>query len=464
MNAPASFNKPFFMTRQAANLMEDLQRQISQAGSVCLVHGAEGVGKSRLLEQFSAIRLRQQKVRKIRLNRQGFYVDESHTLQPFEDILSIFPEAPEKDSIWMFDQLEQASTEVYQCLLGYWASYAIGRPVALILSGRSTCLKGLYEASRHNNLPVASVELRPFSKLESHQFLAACLCPDAQSTVKFSDEVKRQIELTGGFPELLNQIVQRYTGLIDCNIIQAGFKRSGLFWSAVVLLLVLGIGAGFLEFKYTEVKQMPQVEFSDNNEPEIAPVTNNPDIEQPTVVASQAQTDIASEPAVDIEHPNHTDSVAEDIAQGVDMQPMNAINVQPSEQTNNLTMVEHGDSRPLEENLLQERLRKTQQWLLQSKNDSASIQIMTLVQRNEIQPGKSLLRFLQKIQRQGVDTNQVYVYQKRRSSSLIYVVLFGSYSDRAVARTQIDTLPAELKANSPLIRTVSGIKAELSNS
>ena len=45
-------HKPFFLTRQTANLMEDFARELKSGACVYLFHGDEGVGKTRLMGAF----------------------------------------------------------------------------------------------------------------------------------------------------------------------------------------------------------------------------------------------------------------------------------------------------------------------------------------------------------------------------------------------------------------------------
>ena len=52
MSETATPANKYFLTRQSANVMEDLNRLVSKGGSVTVLYGQNGVGKSRLLKQF----------------------------------------------------------------------------------------------------------------------------------------------------------------------------------------------------------------------------------------------------------------------------------------------------------------------------------------------------------------------------------------------------------------------------
>ena len=57
MSISTTEGKRFFLTRQVANIMEDLNRLASVPGSISLLYGPRGAGKSRLIRQFHKIRL-----------------------------------------------------------------------------------------------------------------------------------------------------------------------------------------------------------------------------------------------------------------------------------------------------------------------------------------------------------------------------------------------------------------------
>ena len=63
--------KPYFLTRQTANLMEDFARDLKSANGVYLLYGDEGVGKTRLLEELMHSRLQDVKVHWIDLQAGG---------------------------------------------------------------------------------------------------------------------------------------------------------------------------------------------------------------------------------------------------------------------------------------------------------------------------------------------------------------------------------------------------------
>ena len=60
-----------------------------------------------------------------------------------------------------------------------------------------------------------------------------------------------------------------------------------------------------------------------------------------------------------------------------------------------------------------------------------------------------------------IDLDRVFVYRTVAGSRPSFTVLFGTYVTRSDALRAIETLPAELKANGPYYRTISGIKAEI---
>jgi GTPase SAR1 family protein len=63
--------KPYFLTRQTTNLMEDLVRDLKSGTGVFLLYGDEGVGKTRLLEELAQSRLQDVEVHWIDLQAGG---------------------------------------------------------------------------------------------------------------------------------------------------------------------------------------------------------------------------------------------------------------------------------------------------------------------------------------------------------------------------------------------------------
>ena len=64
----------------------------------------------------------------------------------------------------------------------------------------------------------------------------------------------------------------------------------------------------------------------------------------------------------------------------------------------------------------------------------------------------------------GLDLDKVYVYQATIRGKNVYSVLYNEYETRKQAMAQLKQLPQTLRKNSPYLRTVKGIKADIRKS
>jgi hypothetical protein len=456
MNAPASFKDTFFITRHSANLMQDLQRQISTAGAICLVYGIEGIGKTRLIRQFISTRIAGRKVNFCRLVSDGFFLNDETQLHTFESLMTHLLNSPSNNSILVVDQLEQAPGKFIQQLLHFWAQSANNLNLALILGCRPQHLSTVYKISETLKLSIPSVELTTLSRSESLQYLSAQLCPNLNSVPDLSKELSREIKIAGGVPELLNRIISRYTGIIECNQQNPDLNKTKVMFMIAVLVMAIGLGIYFNSIDYgatnnqsaqkSEERQMSDFQTTIIKEPEN---TSTPVLAEPVIVEKGALIADKVEPELDVP--------AEIIISSVD-QEFDAESMLQAGSINNENITEQ---KPEPQNLLQERLFATQEWLRQSTDITASIQIMTLSLAKD--PEKSLLRFLHRLVARSINLNQVYIYRLKKETSHVFVVLFGSFVNRSEARSQLNSLPSGLKANSPVVRTVLGIKKEIEN-
>ena len=61
-----------------------------------------------------------------------------------------------------------------------------------------------------------------------------------------------------------------------------------------------------------------------------------------------------------------------------------------------------------------------------------------------------------------VDIAQVFVYRTKAGGKPAYSVIYGSYPSRVVANAALAKLPAKLQAQRPYLRTVQGMRSEIS--
>jgi hypothetical protein len=450
MNAPASFNNPFFITRPSANLMEDLHRQISTAGAICLLYGVEGVGKTRLIRQFISTRLAGRKVKFCRLDTDGFFLDDDSQLHAFDSLMQTLLDSPSSNTIWVIDQLELASGTFIQQLLQFWSLHATKLNCALILGCRPRYLGTVYKISQQLKLKIPSVELKPLSKSESLQYLSAQLCPDTDSVALLSRELSKEFKVACGVPGLLDQIIQQHAGLIECRpkTLHNRKVKILLLLAASILIFSPGIYLNMSKFDFIEKQATLLTDAVKGDEPQRQEIKQTEKsvisgLVEPVILEREALITVDKE-AEQVVSAEHTGSPLQEEAEAVDRV---AIENKEIEQI------------PKPQNVLMERLSATDEWLQLSSDETASIQIMSLVLGEELQ--NSLLVFLRRLATDGINLQQIYIYEMNKAGDHIYVVLFGSYADRSEARKKINALPSPLKANSPIVRTVLGIKNEI---
>jgi len=106
-------------------------------------------------------------------------------------------------------------------------------------------------------------------------------------------------------------------------------------------------------------------------------------------------------------------------------------------------------------NLLEVRLAATVEWLATEANNTYSIQILGT---NDSEQLRLHLNELVKF----IEMNKVFVYRSTVNRRLFLTMLYGSFSDRRLAQEVLSKLPERLKANQPILRTVDGVRAEIS--
>jgi type II secretory pathway predicted ATPase ExeA len=111
-------------------------------------------------------------------------------------------------------------------------------------------------------------------------------------------------------------------------------------------------------------------------------------------------------------------------------------------------------SMPAADDLLEQRLRETSQWLAETDDERVTIQLLGTFDADLL---RSDLRNLANL----IDLERVFVYRTVAGSRPSFTVLFGTYVTRSDALRAIETLPGELRANGPYYRTINGIKAEI---
>jgi MSHA biogenesis protein MshM len=104
--------------------------------------------------------------------------------------------------------------------------------------------------------------------------------------------------------------------------------------------------------------------------------------------------------------------------------------------------------------VLEQRLRATNQWLAQQRGFAYSIQLLGT---ND----PELLREYFKTIGKYLEIEKVYVYRTIANQRPSLTVLYGNFAGRAEVNRMLESLPDELKANRPYYRTIQGVRSEI---
>ena len=113
-----------------------------------------------------------------------------------------------------------------------------------------------------------------------------------------------------------------------------------------------------------------------------------------------------------------------------------------------------GDGDSAAADVLEQRLRATEQWLAEQSGTMYSIQLLGT--------GKpELLRDYFKTIAKYLEIEKVYVYRTVANQRPSLTVLYGNFVARAEVVRVLQSLPEELKANRPYYRTIQGVRSEI---
>jgi len=103
--------------------------------------------------------------------------------------------------------------------------------------------------------------------------------------------------------------------------------------------------------------------------------------------------------------------------------------------------------------LLQNRLAATPDWLSQQAPGTYTLQLLGTGDSEQL---KHHLNVIGK----SIEINDVFVYRTLAKQRPWLTVVYRAYPDRAAAVKALTTLPAEMRAYHPYLRTIQGIRAE----
>ena len=494
---PAPQDQPadnqFFLTRQSANLMEDFIREIGRSSSLFLLYGDESIGKSWLLRELTGKRLAVDRVSWIDFKQTPCTEDNNSVSVSVADaskISSLLETANDAELI-IVDHFEAASNKARHALFQGWLTDGIDKKLNVIIAASTTSFNEVRQLAQQNQIEVRSFQLLPFSRENVEAYLGFRLFP--QSSLKplsMSAEVSRQIRACKGnigkVADLAITLKDQIRQKADNGKSQSKSIMTG---TIISLLLVLVVTAWYLrpqspgpEFEdqqvenssagssTTEASIAVQAEITEpiNSASTVVPEIEGPESQEPvTVVTEVVATEVTEteveesvEPEADLEVDSGTDNktvVVED--------PVPETNATDTIELSDDTLLPNEVAQILSENrdryssrFLQD-LESSLDWIKHREKSRTTIQIMSL-DFSEF-TDDTYYKYLERMQRSAIDVSLIKIYPARINGALIYGVIYGNYEDRKEANRQIGQLPAALKANQPIPRTMGGIWNEI---
>jgi septal ring-binding cell division protein DamX len=497
-------SKPFFLTRQTANLMEDFTRELKAGASLFLLYGDTGVGKTRLLRELSQKRISSGKIHWVDLS-----AHESGNETPQHsgvEIEAIFNAATNGDII-IADHFESALKKTRHQLFLSWSTDGADKQLSMIIASGSEGFNEFRQLSQQYQVRVHSFQLMPFSPDEIEAFLGFHLFPDHPiGQLSIPADMRKQLAATQGVVGSIIKIAERdgaQIGSAPMTDTESIRKGSRIIVTILILLAITaGVGWYYLSSQYDPVEAVVPAIAS---EPESV-VTSEPAFE------AEIQREAAAEP--EVEAIDELESVTSTLTQAeLEAEPAAAVEVDPvtvveaetetppevetmPEVTSNTpvqiepepgtasdtdaVLVEEVNQEDASDTVLssadnsssqtdgteltdvarfQQDLQFSMDWIKTKDNSIGTIQIL-LLSFAGFDP-TAYYEYIQHLANQQVDVSKIRVFKTLTGGKEVYSVIYGEYKSRQVAGESLNNLPQALKKISPIRRSVGGILQEM---
>lgn len=457
MLTPSTPSGPFFLTRQSANIMEDLSRQLKHPGIVCLLYGSSGVGKSRLIKQFLDSRVDAGGFRVLDLGIDETLDANSANKKPanMRDLINQVLDALPEQSLLVVDSCDRAEPEQLEQLIAYMHGQGRALEQKLVLVGNTKLPKALAELAERFPMTIHAVDLKPLTLDEMLAFVSSRCCVGLRLVARLDRQQMIDLKATRGLFSQLSSWFQRHQHEIRCD--EKSLSQYRWKWIFAVVILLLSVTLFWVNQTGNDAYYRPSVDGGREPAPQsqidkkqpVEPITlSTPKLAtMGTAVPDVAQDD---KPPVAMISPDSQKI----LATMTQSEPQLAV-----DESDDGSALDQSKELPVS-SLLDQRLQATDLWLSSSDNTMASIQIMSIEESDSAV--SALNRYLDNLQGEGIDLEQIMVFKSTRKDRRLFGILFGQYSRRSTAFQAIKAIPPALKANQPIPRTVKGIKDEIS--
>ncbi len=241
-NSPAAkVSNPFFLTRQTANLMEDFTRALAEGGTLFLLYGEPGIGKTRLLRELRDSRMEAGRVHWIDMrgvsDGQIVQVDRSNRIE------EVFSVAEAGDTI-VVDHFEIALKKSRHQLFVSWAETGQEKKLNLVIACASEGFNELRQLSQQYQVQMQSFELMPLANDEVEALLGFHLFPDHPiGRLDIPPPLRRRLAATRGVISRVLEIADEDGSHIRISAV-ADAEPRGLGSRLLISVLVLAGLAG----------------------------------------------------------------------------------------------------------------------------------------------------------------------------------------------------------------------------
>jgi len=459
---PDDAQDAYFMTRDHARLLADLSAAAAASGSMTVIHGESGLGKTRLLRAFIELRCADGDWLAIDFLPQGMvrlrHPGGEGTPLPQHELATAL-NASARAKIWLVDGFELALPQGREILYATWQSRQPSP--ALVLAGRLD-----WPVAWRRVLPPEPPQLKvarvsPLSDDESRDYLDQRVCGSPGMTLPSSGRVRRILRDCGGRIPLLREAAADLDAS-DCRPLQvppAG-RRRWLLPALLVLVAVLvaGLWRARLDVLSPDASLpvvAPAEQPVDSSVTDATPTDGNAVRDEPAPIAAPALRSAPAQqsspeptgPAGQVIVPG--DSAAEDRARP----ELLATKAPPAGQAGRFAGFA---AYPL----LHERLEATDRWLRDPEADGWSIQLMTL--NSDDTAARALERHLRGLSERGVDLDRLWVYRAPAAGGRKGHIglLYGRYASQKQAQRASRSLPTALRVERTLLRSARSLRRD----
>ena len=495
-------SKPFFLTRQTANLMEDFARELKVGASLFLLYGDNGAGKTRLLRELSENRLSSARIHWIDLNAES--PDEKNQQPGSAEIEAVFDAANSGDII-IVDHFESALKKTRHQLFLSWTTEGADKKIGMIVASSSEGFNEFRQLSQHYQVSVQSFELMPFNPDEVEAFLGFYLFPDHPiGKLSIPSELRKQLAATDGAVGEVIKIAERDGAQIESSPMTdtESIRKGSRIMVTILILFAITAGVGWYFLSSQPAPQQPvpavasEAEPVTNYEPVVeVEVQKEADTEPgaETVAELEAETSSLTEDELEVEpdsvvaEPEPTlsatveTSAEAETMPDVDPDTEDQVGTEPGtasdtdavlvEQANQqdvgdtaLAPAETSSTQPDQAVLtdterFQQDLRFSMDWIETREDSAGTIQIL-LLSFSGFDP-TAYYEYLQYLANQQVDVDNIRVFKTLTGGTEVYSVVYGEYASRKAAGASLDGLPEALRNISPIRRSIGGIREEI---